>query len=55
MSAFKGAVEVKSDAIELDLALSSDEVVVISHVCLGISISDIVKTGLTEAYGRINH
>lgn len=55
MSAFKGAVQVESNAIELDLALSKDDVVVISHVCLGINISDMVKTGLTAVYGRINH
>lgn len=55
MSAFKGAVEVESNAIELDLALSKDDVVVISHVCLGIRISDMEKTGLTAVYGRINH
>lgn len=43
LSAFKGAVESGTDAIELDLALSKDGVVVISHVCppcLGIYISN---------------
>lgn len=42
ISAFKGAVQVGGDAIELDLALSKDNVVVISHVCLGISISNAI-------------
>lgn len=37
LSAFKGAVESGTDAIELDLALSKDGVVVISHVCLPLS------------------
>lgn len=39
MSAFKGAVQVGSNAVEADLALSKDGVVVISHVCLGINIT----------------
>lgn len=40
LSSFRGAVEADSNAIELDLALSKDNVVVISHVRrLGIYIS----------------
>lgn len=39
MSAFKGAVQIGSNAVEADLALSKDGVVVISHVCLGIDIT----------------
>ena len=34
LSGFKGAVQAGTNAIELDLALSRDGVVVISHVCL---------------------
>lgn len=52
LSAFKGAVEADSNAIELDLALSKDDVVVISHVRqLGIYISTVYSV-LTRT-GRI--
>lgn len=33
MGAFEGAVEVGAHALETDLHLSKDDVVVISHVC----------------------
>lgn len=39
MGAFEGAVEVGAHALETDLHLSNDNVVVISHVCRGSSIT----------------
>ena len=37
MGAFKGAVEVGADAIETDIHLSKDDVVVLSHVSSDIN------------------
>lgn len=43
MASFEGAVEVGSDAIETDIHLTKDDVVVLSHV--GVPDSSAVLTG----------
>lgn len=44
MGAFRGAVEVGAHAIETDLHISKDGVVVISHVCYNLRIYGLIAT-----------
>ena len=48
MGAFRGAVEVGADAIETDIHLSKDDVVVLSHVSSKVDL----KTTLTHTISR---
>lgn len=43
MGAFRGAVEVGAHAIETDVHLSRDGVVVIAHVCLASSLAPLTN------------